>query len=324
VAPAQFPRARETTSQPPRRRAAAASFELDHHPPGLARGYVKRHENWKRKATRPERGGANSAEAEDASAAAAAAAAASGGSRRASPANSDAPSPEMSSDEDDELKGGPGHAGGAPGVGGSGVPPRRDELAKEWAALTTWIRMNLHQARTARRKVLFVGHHPRLNPVDGVASRLPANYCVNADAKVGEKRKASGSDKDPDSRELLRLDKRGRQMSARHWADRRAREEDDFVFVLNPELDWSDIGHDTRVRMKTLVAETIDIFRRKYHKRKPEEWERKIQKYKPPGSDKTFNIPLGRVVRGIQDAYFRFNPDEKEPEEDGEEGEKAR
>ena len=157
---------------------------------------MKRHENWKRKATRPERGGANSAEAEDASAAAAAAAA-SGGSRRASPANSDAPSPEMSSDEDDELKGGPGHAGGAPGVGGSGVPPRRDELAKEWAALTTWIRMNLHQARTARRKVLFVGHHPRLNPVDGVASRLPANYALTPTRRSGRSARLPGRTRTP-------------------------------------------------------------------------------------------------------------------------------
>ncbi|DBA81500.1 TPA: hypothetical protein ACH3X1_007276 [Trebouxia sp. C0004] len=28
---------------------------------------------------------------------------------------------------------------------------------KEWAALTTWLRMNLHQARTAKRQVCFVG-----------------------------------------------------------------------------------------------------------------------------------------------------------------------
>ena len=55
--------------------------------------------------------------------------------------------------------------------GGEGAPPgAKDELAKEWAALTTWIRMNLHQPRTARRKVLFVGHHPTLNPLPEVES----------------------------------------------------------------------------------------------------------------------------------------------------------
>ena len=38
--------------------------------------------------------------------------------------------------------------------GGEGAPPgAKDELAKEWAALTTWIRMNLHQPRTNKRKV---------------------------------------------------------------------------------------------------------------------------------------------------------------------------
>ena len=91
----------------------------------------------------------------------------------------------------------------------------------------------------------------------------------------------------------------------------RKREEDDFVFVLNPDLEWSDVGHDTRVRMKTLVAETMDIFERKYKKRKVWEWERKVQKYRPPGTNKTFNVPLGNVVRGIQEAYFIFNPDER-------------
>ena len=63
--------------------------------------------------------------------------------------------------------------------------------------------------------------------------------------------------------------------------------------------------------MKTLVAETMDIFERKYKKRKVWEWERKV-KYRPPGTNKTFNVPLGNVVRGIQEAYFVFNPDELE------------
>ena len=48
----------------------------------------------------------------------------------------------------------------------------KDELAKEWAALTTWIRMNLHQPRTNKRKVLFVGHHPRLHPVPGAEAAI--------------------------------------------------------------------------------------------------------------------------------------------------------
>jgi len=45
----------------------------------------------------------------------------------------------------------PSGAGPGPGEGGPGDV--KDERDKEWAALTTWIRMNLHQPRTAKRKV---------------------------------------------------------------------------------------------------------------------------------------------------------------------------
>ncbi|KIZ06584.1 hypothetical protein MNEG_1370 [Monoraphidium neglectum] len=42
--------------------------------------------------------------------------------------------------------------------GGHESQQRRD---KDWAALTTWIRMNLHHPRTAKKLVLFVGRrHP--------------------------------------------------------------------------------------------------------------------------------------------------------------------
>jgi hypothetical protein len=204
--------------------------------------------------------------------------------------------------------------------GGEGAPPgAKDELAKEWAALTTWIRMNLHQPRTARRKVLFVGHHPTLNPVpdvdvaevgeanDGAAGEAPAST-------TGSKRKArdraSGDGSNADARGGSNGSKNRRTCASVSLRGRK-REEDDFVFVLNPDLEWSDVGHDTRVRMKTLVAETMDIFERKYKKRKVWEWERKVQKYRPPGTNKTFNVPLGNVVRGIQEAYFIFNPDER-------------
>jgi len=40
-------------------------------------------------------------------------------------------------------------------AGGGAQTANKD---KEWAALTTWLRMNLHHPRTAKRKVLFVGH----------------------------------------------------------------------------------------------------------------------------------------------------------------------
>ena len=204
--------------------------------------------------------------------------------------------------------------------GGEGAPPgAKDELAKEWAALTTWIRMNLHQPRTARRKVLFVGHHPTLNPVpdvdvaengeasDGAAGEAPAS---TAGSKRKTRDRASGDGSNADARGGSNGSKNRRTCASVSLRGRK-REEDDFVFVLNPDLEWSDVGHDTRVRMKTLVAETMDIFERKYKKRKVWEWERKVQKYRPPGTNKTFNVPLGNVVRGIQEAYFIFNPDER-------------
>jgi hypothetical protein len=199
--------------------------------------------------------------------------------------------------------------------GGEGAPPgAKDELAKEWAALTTWIRMNLHQPRTARRKVLFVGHHPTLNPLPEVESpeAAPGEGAPGAatapSATAGSKRKAQSTSGDGGNADIHASGKARRTCASSRG---RKREEDDFVFVLNPDLEWSDVGHDTRVRMKTLVAETMDIFERKYKKRKVWEWERKVQKYRPPGTNKTFNVPLGNVVRGIQEAYFVFNPDER-------------
>lgn len=48
-------------------------------------------------------------------------------------------------------------AGNTPAGGGH---KHRD---KEWAALTTWLRMNLHQPRTLKKQVLFVGRQDGAN-----------------------------------------------------------------------------------------------------------------------------------------------------------------
>ncbi|EFJ40491.1 hypothetical protein VOLCADRAFT_119952, partial [Volvox carteri f. nagariensis] len=45
------------------------------------------------------------------------------------------------------------------GLGASADAGERSDRDKEWAALTTWLRMNLHQPRTAKREVLFLGRH---------------------------------------------------------------------------------------------------------------------------------------------------------------------
>ncbi|GIL64469.1 hypothetical protein Vafri_18379 [Volvox africanus] len=66
----------------------------------------------------------------------------------------------MSSDpeEDDDCGLMPGHPTTATDAAGSGMG-ERGHRDKEWAALTTWLRMNLHQPRTAKREVLFLGQH---------------------------------------------------------------------------------------------------------------------------------------------------------------------
>lgn len=78
------------------------------------------------------------------------------------------------------------------------VPSSKADCDKEWAALTTWIRMNLHQPRTAKRVVLFTGEW------DG---------------------------------------------SLQRW-----------VFQLNEELTWDDVGPETKLRLRTLPEETVSIY----------------------------------------------------------------
>jgi hypothetical protein len=149
---------------------------------------------------------------------------------------------------------------------------------------------------------------PEVESPEGAPGEGAPGAATAPSATAGSKRKAQSTSGDGGN-----ADAHGGGKTRRTCASSRGRkrEEDDFVFVLNPDLEWSDVGHDTRVRMKTLVAETMDIFERKYKKRKVWEWERKVQKYRPPGTNKTFNVPLGNVVRGIQEAYFIFNPDER-------------
>ena len=197
----------------------------------------------------------------------------------------------------------------------------KDELAKEWAALTTWIRMNLHQPRTNKRKVLFVGHHPRLHPVPGAEAAIAESFAEgeatrwrgrlgpSGEVIGGGDSRGGGSNPGGGGK---RAKVSAGDAHAGSGATRKGRiDGEDFVFVLNPEIDWSDVNIDTRVRMRTLVAETMDIFRRKYAKRKTHEWERKVQKYKPLGSKdgRTYNVPLGNVVRGIQETYYRHEPE---------------
>ena len=197
----------------------------------------------------------------------------------------------------------------------------KDELAKEWAALTTWIRMNLHQPRTNKRKVLFVGHHPRLHPVPGAEAAIAESFAEGEATRwrgrLGPSGEVIGGGDSRGGGSNLGGGRKRAKVSAGDahngsGATRKGRiDGEDFVFVLNPEIDWSDVNIDTRVRMRTLVAETMDIFKRKYAKRKEHEWERKVQKYKPPGSrdGRTFNVPLGNVVRGIQETFYRHEPE---------------
>ncbi|GLC72975.1 hypothetical protein PLESTF_001315700 [Pleodorina starrii] len=68
-------------------------------------------------------------------------------------------------DEDEDVDHAVGRAPAAPAcapaaIAASPAAPgvaERSDRDKEWAALTTWLRMNLHQPRTAKREVLFIG-----------------------------------------------------------------------------------------------------------------------------------------------------------------------
>ncbi|KAG2487295.1 hypothetical protein HYH03_014135 [Edaphochlamys debaryana] len=73
----------------------------------------------------------------------------------------------LSSDPDEEDES-PSAAPAGPSAAGLVVLPAaiapagsgdRADRDKEWAALTTWLRMNLHHPRTTKREVLFLGQH---------------------------------------------------------------------------------------------------------------------------------------------------------------------
>ena len=174
-------------------------------------------------------------------------------------------------------------------------------------------------------QVLFVGHHPKHSPVPGAAARTGPNVSNASDAEsvpfdadrwrgrlgpMGERIGVDGTAFNSVNGAASGSKRKGVSTGNSNGGKKsstRVGDGDDFVFVLNPELDWDDVNVDTRVRMKTLVAETMDIFERKYSKRKVHEWEKKVQKYRPPNSvdGQTYNVPLGNVVRGIQETFYR-------------------
>ena len=86
-----------------------------------------------------------------------------------------------------------------------------------------WV--NLHRYTPAKRKVLFVGHHPTLSPVPGMEN---VNLSDGSNDKTGAG-SAGGKNKSKT--------KKGGGKKAGGGADG----VDGFVFVLNPDLDWSDV-----------------------------------------------------------------------------------
>ncbi|GIL86423.1 hypothetical protein Vretifemale_14758 [Volvox reticuliferus] len=80
-------------------------------------------------------------------------------------------------DEDDDCGVIPGRMPAHPAavVDGAGAGTgERGHRDKEWAALTTWLRMNLHQPRTAKREVLFLGQHSEERSLPSCAN-IPAS-----------------------------------------------------------------------------------------------------------------------------------------------------
>lgn len=74
-----------------------------------------------------------------------------------------------------------------------------------------------------------------------------------------------------------------------------------WTFGLNPALSWAaDVSLDTKLRLRDLPAEAQAAFARKYPARQPGDWCLKSQKYKPPGSSQTYQVPLEQLVRKLR------------------------
>jgi len=120
-----------------------------------------------------------------------------------------------------------------------------------------------------------VGHHPRLNPVPGVV--LPAaaaadhHHHHHDSADGAGNQSGGGNDQNTNGKRGRTLGGGGGRCGGGVGGGGGGGGSG-FVFVLNPELDWNDVSFDTRVRMKTLVAETGDTFAHKYKKRKSGDW----------------------------------------------------
>ena len=157
---------------------------------------------------------------------------------------------------------------------------------KEWAALTTWLRMV-----RARPRPLC---HALLLPPSSCATRA-----AGARARAHDARAPVQNIHHPRTAKRVVMFLGSRDPGSGRW-----------FFVLNPALRWADLSLDTRLRLAGLVQEARGAFARKYPSRPPDQWRQKSQKYKPPGQAATHTVALGDLVTSLQAVADRFLAEE--------------
>ena len=81
-----------------------------------------------------------------------------------------------------------------------------------------------------------------------------------------------------------------------------------WSFRLNESLCWDDLSPETKERLRTIGEEVVAAYRRKYPDRPQEGWAQHTQKYRPPGSAKTHQVPLTQLLASLHRIWQAENP----------------
>ena len=65
-----------------------------------------------------------------------------------------------------------------------------------------------------------------------------------------------------------------------------------WAFRLNDSITWDDLSPDTKSRLRSLAAEAEAAYARKFPHRRSELWGLRVQKYRPPGSNRLYQVSL--------------------------------
>ena len=72
-----------------------------------------------------------------------------------------------------------------------------------------------------------------------------------------------------------------------------------WAFRLNDSVTWADISPETKGRLRSLAAEAQAAYARKFPHRRSEMWGVRTAKYRPPGSNRLFQVPLLDMVTSL-------------------------